>query len=244
LKSQRSLTSVEEKELKKQRRLIKNREYASQSRSRKKLFVDDLQKKFDVIQQENVVLKRQIHSVTTENILLKKQLEAIATTIKRSNATNNNHQTVNHPTVNHTTIHHPTMMHQPMHMQAGNFFTIGRAAPVKTAACLLAVMFMIFTFGLIMEKETKLTKGLFPGGKSLHLNTRVILADIDEYSNDFIPPPIPSLSFFGNHLKRNPPLINQSTSLSIVSNTTFIEDLSTLCYQDEGYHSFCLASAA
>jgi hypothetical protein len=114
--------------------LIKNREYASQSRSRKKVFVDDLQKKFEEIQQENMLLKRQVHVVTEENIMLKKQINAIAASIKRSS----------------TPVPPPTVP-QTMMMMGRNFppnmFTIGRVANVKTAACLLVCNpFLFYSF--------------------------------------------------------------------------------------------------
>jgi len=150
LKSQRNLTITEEKELKRQRRLIKNREYASQSRNRKKAFVDDLQKKIESVQEENALLKSQVQSLSEENQVLKRKISAIAESIKKKTSSSDFLKKI-------TTIGRP-------------------ASPNKTiSACLLVMMFMVFTFGVFWENQPKqLLPTVFPNGKSFHLNTRVI----------------------------------------------------------------------
>eukprot|EP01130_Rhizamoeba_saxonica_P017737 TRINITY_DN8667_c0_g1_i1.p1 TRINITY_DN8667_c0_g1~~TRINITY_DN8667_c0_g1_i1.p1 ORF type:complete len:385 (+),score=96.80 TRINITY_DN8667_c0_g1_i1:86-1240(+) len=67
LKAQRSLTSAEQKEIKRQRRLIKNREYAQASRRKKKLAQQELKTSFDTVNAENTNLKK-------ENGLLKNRV--------------------------------------------------------------------------------------------------------------------------------------------------------------------------
>jgi uncharacterized protein YlxW (UPF0749 family) len=69
--SHRPLTSTEEKELKRQRRLIKNRESAQASRERKRVFVDDLQEKIDELEAKLSQRDEEIHILTQENMSLK-----------------------------------------------------------------------------------------------------------------------------------------------------------------------------
>lgn len=60
----RNLTTAEQREIKRQRRLIKNREYAQTSRVKKKQFVEELR-------QENKILKDRIKSLEEENHFLR-----------------------------------------------------------------------------------------------------------------------------------------------------------------------------
>ncbi len=63
---------------------MKNREYASQSRSRKKQYVDELEKKLEISNAEIETLKKHNHTISEENKILKRQLSSIADTIKKS----------------------------------------------------------------------------------------------------------------------------------------------------------------
>jgi len=60
----RSLTSAEQREIKRQRRLIKNREYAQTSRVKKKQFVEELRI-------ENKILRDRIQALEQENYILR-----------------------------------------------------------------------------------------------------------------------------------------------------------------------------
>eukprot|EP01126_Amoeba_proteus_P064430 TRINITY_DN9022_c0_g1_i3.p1 TRINITY_DN9022_c0_g1~~TRINITY_DN9022_c0_g1_i3.p1 ORF type:complete len:278 (-),score=28.02 TRINITY_DN9022_c0_g1_i3:12-845(-) len=66
----RPLTDAEHKEVKRQRRLVKNREYAQTSRTKKKQFVEDLK-------QENDLLKVQLKQLSQENDQLKAKLKSL-----------------------------------------------------------------------------------------------------------------------------------------------------------------------
>lgn len=70
-KSERPLTPQEAEELRRQRRLIKNRESAAQSRQRKKDLMEQLQQKLDEVQQENTSLKQLVQDLQKENACLK-----------------------------------------------------------------------------------------------------------------------------------------------------------------------------
>lgn len=65
-------------------RLVKNREYASQSRSRKKQYVDELEKQLEQARAETDIYKKHNQMLLEENKILKKQLGHIAETIKKS----------------------------------------------------------------------------------------------------------------------------------------------------------------
>jgi len=70
----RELTQSEKNELKRQRRLIKNRESAQASRQRKKSHIDDLERRVKDLASENIVLKDKISSLDNENINLKNEI--------------------------------------------------------------------------------------------------------------------------------------------------------------------------
>ncbi|EGC30180.1 hypothetical protein DICPUDRAFT_93022 [Dictyostelium purpureum] len=82
LKQNHVLTQSEEKDLKKQRRLVKNREYASQSRSRRKVYVENIESKLQKTNQDCMSIKTQLNQVKEENKMLKKQLYSIVSTLK------------------------------------------------------------------------------------------------------------------------------------------------------------------
>jgi hypothetical protein len=65
----RGFTEAEQREIKRQRRLVKNREYAQNSRIKKKQYVEELK-------QENEILKDQVRKLTEENEKLRSQLQS------------------------------------------------------------------------------------------------------------------------------------------------------------------------
>jgi len=155
IKAQRTLTVSEEKELKRQRRLIKNREYASQSRSRKKQYVDELEKTIENIRAENSSLKQQVTTLSDENKTLKRQMLAIATTIKKKSAP-----------ASISSSGTPNTFTKLTSVGAGS-------NNVKTVAtCLLAIMFMVFTFEVLWEKQPL---AVFPNQQPLIFNQRYLL---------------------------------------------------------------------
>jgi hypothetical protein len=91
LSSKWLLTASENKELRRQRRLVKNREYAQQSRNKKKAVVASVDSKFDQLQRENDQLRSRIaaavalaHSLGAAGAALVSALAApVATASKR-----------------------------------------------------------------------------------------------------------------------------------------------------------------
>jgi len=75
VRSVRDLTPAEKRDIKNQRRLIKNRESAHASRQRKKDYVQELEKKLADLAQDNERLMRTVTSVQNENNLLRSENE-------------------------------------------------------------------------------------------------------------------------------------------------------------------------
>jgi len=84
----RELTQNEKNELKRQRRLIKNRESAQASRQRKKSRVDELERKVNDLANENSVLKENISALSTENAQLKSEVGFLQAVVNKSGITN------------------------------------------------------------------------------------------------------------------------------------------------------------
>jgi hypothetical protein len=84
LMAQRELTPAEIKELKRQRRLIKNRESAQASRQRKKNYVGTLEAQVASLANENANLKERITSLATENARLKEEVSFLNDLIKKT----------------------------------------------------------------------------------------------------------------------------------------------------------------
>eukprot|EP01097_Dermamoeba_algensis_P003547 TRINITY_DN2448_c0_g1_i1.p1 TRINITY_DN2448_c0_g1~~TRINITY_DN2448_c0_g1_i1.p1 ORF type:complete len:457 (-),score=119.89 TRINITY_DN2448_c0_g1_i1:230-1600(-) len=74
LASTRPLTDDERKQLKKQKRLIKNRESAQLSRQRKKVYLEDLEVKVSRLTEENDDIRRSLTSISEENRRVKEEL--------------------------------------------------------------------------------------------------------------------------------------------------------------------------
>jgi hypothetical protein len=83
----RDLTSSEKSEIKRQRRLIKNRESAQASRQRKKLHMDQLERKVKELSSENTVLKENMATLCSENNQLKQHVAFLNEVVKKSMGT-------------------------------------------------------------------------------------------------------------------------------------------------------------
>jgi len=81
VRANRDLSTAEKQNVKRQRRLIKNRESAQASRQRKKNYVEELEKKLADLQQDNNKLNQTISNLSTENLFLKNQVESLKPTI-------------------------------------------------------------------------------------------------------------------------------------------------------------------
>jgi bZIP Maf transcription factor len=151
LKSKRNLTVAEEKDLKRQRRLVKNREYASQSRSRKKQFVDDLEKQLEVARAEAAEYKKQNQVLTEENKLLKRQLGSIAETIKKSQLNAGGSAAKSNLSSSSGSV---GVFDKFVKIGAGR----NSATSKGVSACLLAIFFMVFTFATFWDNDAQFSK--------------------------------------------------------------------------------------
>jgi len=84
LRRTRELTSEEEKDLKRQKRLIKNRESALASRTRKKAHVEELQQQIAEIQNEKKDLADTVSSLSGENDQLKQQVVHLQNIVRKT----------------------------------------------------------------------------------------------------------------------------------------------------------------
>eukprot|EP01127_Copromyxa_protea_P013978 TRINITY_DN3820_c0_g2_i1.p1 TRINITY_DN3820_c0_g2~~TRINITY_DN3820_c0_g2_i1.p1 ORF type:complete len:398 (-),score=94.82 TRINITY_DN3820_c0_g2_i1:393-1586(-) len=75
VRSVRDLTAAEKRDIKNQRRLIKNRESAHASRQRKKDYVQELEKKLADMAQENDRIMKALTAVQNENVILRSENE-------------------------------------------------------------------------------------------------------------------------------------------------------------------------
>jgi len=88
LSALRPLTAAEKNLIKRQRRLIKNRESAQASRQRKKSRVDELERKVNDLANENSVLKENVSALSTENAQLKSEVGFLQAVVNKSGITN------------------------------------------------------------------------------------------------------------------------------------------------------------
>lgn len=79
----RNLSADEERQLKKQRRLVKNRESAQLSRLRKKMYIEELEKKVNALTQDNEHLSKQIAAISTDRNKLQQEVLYLQSIIKQ-----------------------------------------------------------------------------------------------------------------------------------------------------------------
>lgn len=178
LASGRPLTSEEEKQLKRQRRLIKNRESAQLSRLRKKVYIDELEKKVNVLTAENEQLKSQVSSTNLDKKKLHDDVIYLQSIIKQYQQTYGPlPTTVSVPTTSSAesldsniivSVGNQTTNPQfsPSFSQASNQLVTGKKTlnnqkNLKTAGvCLLLVL---FSFGLLFQTQQQTNLGSVQG---------------------------------------------------------------------------------
>lgn len=142
LTATRELTADEKKELKKQRRLIKNRESAQASRQRKKSYIEKLEQKVQSLATTNATLKQQITSLQSENNSLKEEVVYLQNVIKKTPGLS----TLFNTGINYVASLAKQQQHQP------NLQNNVRAAGV----CLLI---LLFSFGLFFPQAAQQSSG-------------------------------------------------------------------------------------
>jgi regulator of replication initiation timing len=74
----------EDRHVKRQRRLIKNRESAQLSRMRKKIYIDDLERKVSVLTQDNDILTKRVASLVNDNLQLSEKVNNLTNILKQN----------------------------------------------------------------------------------------------------------------------------------------------------------------
>jgi hypothetical protein len=155
--------------------LVKNREYASQSRSRKKNFVDELEKQLEAARAEIEEVKKHNKTLQDENKLLKRQLGCIAETIKKSQLNAGKDAAA---------LASSGPSSSPLSASSGSVATsvfdklkigAGRSSAAATrgfSACVLAIFFMVFTFAAFWDNESNFSKQ-----ESIVFHPRTLLMD-------------------------------------------------------------------
>jgi len=147
----RPLSHAEEKEVKLQRRLIKNRESAQASRQRKKAHVDELEAQIHILKQHNSQLSTQVNQLVHENKSLREELQKLHTLVKKTVVGN---------VIPDVQAMRPI---QPKHPeQHGSHAT--PAAKANAGVCLLIVL---FSFGLFFNLERGPARAYLAQSKSL-----------------------------------------------------------------------------
>jgi len=88
VQEKRDLTSDEQRELKRQRRLIKNRESAQQSRQRRKDYIEQLEEKVAQLTSDNQALKTELFTVREQSGQLRQEVAYLQGVIKKNRGLN------------------------------------------------------------------------------------------------------------------------------------------------------------
>jgi hypothetical protein len=152
LQQQRNLSLEEQKELKKQKRLIKNRESAQLSRERKRAYIDQLEQKVSQLtnensqlRNENASLRQALSQFQSTNGLLAPKVEPTTQDVHRSKID-------------------PQMQAQHATKIAGllNTATIGGNRPSAVAKAGVCLLIVLFSFGLFMNASNHNPKNRLP----------------------------------------------------------------------------------
>lgn len=134
LQTSRSLSNDDQKELKRQKRLIKNRESAQLSRERKRAYIDQLEARIAQLVANNDHLK-------TDNDSLREALSKYE-------------GVKSEPT--HDLITSKVAAASQHQLKMGNLFSVGQRSTATAGVCLLIVL---FSFGLFLNNVNKPTSG-------------------------------------------------------------------------------------
>jgi len=189
----RNLTKYEEKEIKRQRRLVKNREYAQEARKKKKEYVSNIESEVDTLKRENSELSSKVESLEKEVASLRNHIAELEK-LSDSGVTSSD-ESVDHFQLQ---IDDHSYMYDPMIAQDNWSFN-----GFQTGMFMMVVLFsfgFLFTqnifqvetpiqsqspFGPIPENtlpETSPWKGPRKLSTTLHLSTET-RSSCDEYSN-------------------------------------------------------------
>jgi len=164
------LSPDDERLLKRQKRLIKNRESAQLSRLRKKVYIEELEKKVSQLTTENDTLSKQIAAIATDKKKLHEEVLYLQNIIKQSPALM---QIANsHSTLNNSAVAKKPLQPSPKNMKAAGI-------------CLLIVL---FSFGILFNTNNPnfsfRTDGESSGPKDKNVYTGRLLKSLKEEPAD------------------------------------------------------------
>lgn len=139
----RELSKYEEKEIKRQRRLIKNREYAQEARKKKKQYLKDMESKVEELTEENAELNEKIEVLESEVEYLRNrvaELERIHESASASEDSSLTDYSITEPTFNPTS----GMMDLDLDPIGWSYDSFGTG---------LFMMVILFSFGLFFNLQ-------------------------------------------------------------------------------------------
>jgi len=164
LKATRQISPEEEKELKKQLRLIKNREYAQESRKKKKTAHQELEHELTGLRAQNCELRNQNSALQSEVVLLNSKLSAMTGENMKLRGALRKVQAHLKKKSGSSPVNQRTRLDEQESMSSSNplsWFSLGSASvpPSKAAAtaggvCLLG--FFIFALGFLLQGPSML----------------------------------------------------------------------------------------
>jgi len=166
--SLKTLAPSEEKELKRIRRLIKNREYAQSSRNKKKQYMEEMEKKLSEVEEGRDKLQKRVDELEQENRALKMQLAKIGSVIKTDPSIV---EKLKDAVASNSKLHPSTRQKKAQVLQTG------------------VVLFMIaLSFGFLFRPEPRLNQGsIYNTGRKILSNTEGFLPSLlASYAPDFV----------------------------------------------------------
>jgi len=146
------------KEIKKQRRMLKNRLSAHESRMRKKNHIDELEAQIAEINKDRDELRQKVDQLNTENQLLKKEVDVL----RKETADNTVIQSVLNGVSNLSTSSEPTTV--PIRSDKQRVHTSSRPSSpggsIKTMGVCLAVV--LFSFGMFFNSHPDFANSVGP----------------------------------------------------------------------------------
>jgi len=136
-----NLPNAEKNEIRKQLRLVKNRESAQASRLRKKNYIDDLERRVSLLQSENTNLRQNINTLHNENTQLKSEVVYLKGVVNNSG-------------LSKVLTQGASFFSKLSQQQAGHQQTSsgGKPAPALNARTTgVVLMVMLFSFGLLFN---------------------------------------------------------------------------------------------
>jgi len=134
-----NLSAGEKNEIRKQLRLVKNRESAQASRLRKKTYIDDLEKKVNLLQAENTVLRSKTKEMHDQNAQLKTEVVYLKGVVSKGGLSKVFEQGA--------TFFNKLSQQQVQQQQAG------KAGTMSARTTGVVLMVVLFSFGLLFNSH-------------------------------------------------------------------------------------------